>query len=80
MKTDSMKLWKVVLQGMAYNSTGIVYGESYVVATNPDEAYNKVREFLDKENLGFSHDRELKEIHLIADTYRYNDVRKLLFV
>jgi len=72
------KLYRVTLRGMTYNSTGVAYGLSYVIAENPDEAYKKVRKFLDDNNLGFSEDRELDKIELIADSYRYTDVGYLL--
>lgn len=44
---------------MTYNSTGVAYGSSYVIAENSDEAYQKVRKFLNENDLGFSKDREL---------------------
>lgn len=73
-----VKLYKVTLKGMNYSSTGVIYGSSYVVAEDPNEAYKKVRKFLDENGIGFSKDRELDKIELIADTYRYTDVGCLL--
>lgn len=35
------KLYLVKLRGMQYNSSGTIYGLSYVVAENTDEAYKK---------------------------------------
>ena len=37
------KLYRVTLKGMTYNSTGVAYGSSYVIAENSDEAYQKVK-------------------------------------
>ena len=74
------KLYLVTLRGMTYSSSGPAYGTSYVIAENSDEAYQKVRKFLDENDLGFSKDRELKKIELIADTYRYTDTGCLLFL
>jgi len=72
------KLYRVTLKGMTYNSTGVAYGSSYVIAENSDEAYQKVRIFLNENDLGFSKDRELDKVELIADSYRYTDVGCLL--
>ncbi len=72
------KLFKVTLRGMTYSSTGTAYGVSYVVAGNSDEAYQKVRKFLDDKNLGFTKDRELEKVELIADSYQYTDVGFIL--
>ena len=77
---DRKKLFKVTLKGMTYNSTGIAYGISYVIAENTDEAYNKVRKFLNEKDLGFSKDRELDKIELIADSYQYTNVGCLLYL
>jgi len=74
------KLYKVTLRGMTYNSTGIAYGVSYVIAKDPNEAYQKVRKFLDEKDIGFSKYRELDKVELIADTYRHTDVGCLLYL
>jgi hypothetical protein len=71
------KLYRVTLKGMHYN-TGIAYGHSYVIAENSDEAYQKVLNFLNENNLGFSKDRELDKVELIADSYRYTNVGCML--
>ena len=72
------KLYRVTLKGMTYNSTGVAYGSSYVIAENSDEAYQKVRKFLNENDLGFTKDRELDKVELIADSYRYTNVGCLL--
>ena len=74
------KLYRVTLRGMTHNSTGVTYGLSYVIAENSDEAYKKVRKFLDENDLGFTKDRELDKVELIADSYRYTDLGCLLYL
>jgi hypothetical protein len=64
-----MMLFKVTLRGMTIGPNA--YGISYVVAECPTSAYKKVKEFLDTNDLGFSRDRELHSIELIADSYRH---------
>ena len=73
-----MKLFLVTLQGLN-NSTGVSYHSSYVVATDPNEAYFKVRVWLDKKDYGFRHERELDSVKLIADESTYSDIRTPLF-
>jgi hypothetical protein len=78
--TAYKKLYKVTLRGMTYNSTGVAHGTNYVVATSMDDAYKKVREFLDINDIGFHKERELDKIELIAEDYRYNDAGFMLFL
>lgn len=77
---SNKKLYKVTLRGMTINSTGIAYGVSYVIADNCNEAYQKVRIFLDENDIGFSKDRELDKVELLADNYRYSEVGYLLYL
>ena len=70
-----MNLYEVILRGMQND-----YGSSYVVATDPTSAYNIVRKFLDDNDIGFSGDRELSKIALLAGTNRYNDTGKILYI
>ncbi len=77
---DDKKLYKVTLKGMTANSTGTAYGTNYVVAQNPDEAYTKVRNYLDKENIGYSRERALDKIELIAEDSRYTDSGYMLYL
>jgi len=69
------KLYKVTLRGMQKS-----YGTSYVVANDPDEAYKKVKNFLDKEDIGFRVDRELYTIELLAENYRHTNVGTILYL
>lgn len=65
------KLYLVKLRGMQYSSSGPTYGISYVVAENSDEAYKKVLIHLAERNIGFSSDRELESVSLIAEETDY---------
>ena len=69
----SIKLYRVTCRGMKTSATGTSYGISYVLAENPTEAYDTVRAYLDKHELGFSKDRELESIELIAENSDYPD-------
>ena len=73
-----MKLFKVTLKGMTFNSNGVSHGISYVVAENTDEAYLKVKKYVDEKDLGFSKDRELATIELVADSREFNNVGTML--
>ncbi len=75
-----MKLYKVTLKGMTYSCNGTAYGISYVVAENPDIAYKKIREFLDKNDLGFPRERELDKIELLAEDYQYTNTGCILYL
>jgi hypothetical protein len=74
------KLYLVELRGLNGYSSRVVYGTSYVVAKNSDEAYKKVRKFLDADDLGFEDERELLKITLLAEDYEYTTTRTLLFL
>lgn len=74
------KLYRVTLVGMTYATTGVIEGISYVVATDAEEAYQKVKKRLDKKDYGFSRDRELDKVELIASTYEYTNTRTLLYL
>ena len=73
------KLFRVTLRGMLSPVTGPAYGDSYVVATDPTSAYDVVRKFLDKNDIGFPRDREMDKVELVAGTDRYNDAGHILF-
>ena len=74
-----LKLYLVILRGLA-NSTGVSLKTSYVVAENSDDAYRKVRQWLDEKDYGFKHERELQSVELLASSYEYTDVRTRLFL
>lgn len=70
----TMKLWKVVLRGVGK------YRESYVVAENSVVAYSIVRTFLNDNDLGFEHERELDNITLLAENVQYPDCETNLYI
>lgn len=74
------KLYKVTLKGMTHSSTGVKYGINYVVANDSEEAYKKVRKFLDDGDMGFSSERELDKIELLAENYQYTNTQYMLFL
>lgn len=73
---NSKKLYMVRLRGLG----GSRYNPAYVVAKDAGEAYNKVRNYLDKENIGFGKSREMKTVTLLADNYAYSEVGTLLLL
>jgi hypothetical protein len=74
------KLYRVQLRGMQYNTTGPVRGISFVVAHSSDEAYQKVRKYLDEKDYGFSSERQLQSIELLAEELEYTEAPHLLFL
>jgi len=77
---ETRKLYRVQLEGVAVSFVRTCYGISYVVATNPTEAYKIVREYLDRKNLGFRSEREMDSITLLAEETDYPDCRFHLFM
>lgn len=74
------KLYRVTLRGMHYSSTGVIYGIAYVVAEDTEKAYKKVRDSLEKRDIGFKSDRELLQIELLAEDKNYPDCNTILYV
>jgi hypothetical protein len=60
---------------MQFNVSGVNWGISYVVATNPTDAYEQVRRYLDDKDIGFAADRELESIKLVAEDVEYPECR-----
>lgn len=56
---------------MTTSSAGVAHGIAYVLAKDPSEAYRILRNDLDERDIGFSTDRELDRIELIADNAEY---------
>jgi hypothetical protein len=78
-----MKLYRVTLKGMTYSSlgSGTTHGDCYVVANNTEEAYRKVREYIDKKDFGFAYERELNTVQLLAESDKdYPACGKQLFL
>ena len=76
---ETLKLYKVTIRG-GFNATSTDYNTSYVVARSPNDAYARVKKFLDDNDLCFSDERELKRIELIAECKRYPSCRTILFI
>jgi len=75
------KLYKITCKGMTYKIGGRpAYGIAYVVADNPNEAYQILRTSLNKRDLGFSHEREMESIELIAEQADYPECGTALYV
>ena len=80
MSSDNNKLYRVILRGMTGTlGTSVAYGAPYVVATSPDAAVALVRAHLEENDIGFSGDRELKSVELLAESTAYPDCRIQLF-
>lgn len=69
------KLYKVTCRGLY----GSIYRVSYVLAEDPTIAYKKVKNNLDRRNIGFPPERELQSIELIADTAEFPDCGIILY-
>lgn len=52
----------------------------YVVAENPDVAYQKVRNMYDSKKWGFPGDRVLRSITLLAETGDYPECKRRLYL
>lgn len=66
-----MNLYRVTLKGMTSAALGTAYGAPYVLAKDPTEALEKVQDYLNKRKLGFSSDRVLDKIELLAESGEY---------
>ena len=75
----TFKLFKVALRG-GINPGSTDYNASFVVAESPDAAYQAVRDFLDKNDLCYDDERELKSIELLAEDSKYPACRTMLFL
>lgn len=75
-----MKLYRIKLKGMCGLFTGASYGNPYVVAENPSEALNKVQKYLNEKDIGFTKDREMDKIELLAEEGDYPECQIQLFL
>lgn len=76
-----LKLYRVLLRGMQHSyGNQVSHGDAYVVAENSDEAYKKLRAYVDEKDLGFYRERELDTVQLIAEEADYPDCGKHLFL
>lgn len=76
----TFKLFKVTLRG-GINPGSTNYKTSFVVAESPNDAYQAVRDFLDKNDLCYDDERELESIELLAESdSKYPACRTMLFL
>ena len=71
MNNPSLKLYQVIPRNPRLGA--------HVIAFDATEAYEILRKFLDKKDWGFTKDREMDRVILIADSYEYSIERLLLF-
>ena len=74
-----MKLFRIKLTGMKHSSTGTLYGCPYV-AESADQALAKVQKYVRDNDLGFTNDREMESIELLAEEGDYPGCRIQLFL
>ena len=76
-----MKLFLVKCRGMQSSiGSDCKHGVAYVVASDPTEAYSKLRGSLDKRDIGFGAERELQQIELLADSDDYPNCGMKLYL
>ena len=75
-----MKLYRVRLKGMQTSTTGTVYGDAFVVADNPDQAYKYVKKHLDIWDVGFIKDKRLDCVTLLADEGQDGESDRVLYI
>jgi hypothetical protein len=80
MNKETNKLFLVKLIGLCGGTVNTDYNESYVIAKDLTEAYNKYEKYLDENDIGFKDDRELQQITLLAEETRYPDCKTLLIM
>lgn len=73
-----MKLYLVRCRGLQFSSSGPVWGIQYVVANDPTEAYQAVKQFLVRNSIGFPAERELDTIQLLAEDVAYPECKTIL--
>ena len=75
-----MKLYRITLKGLHGAGIDTDYGNPYVVAKSPNEALKKVQDYLNENDYGFSHEREMKTIELLAEEEDYPGCKIQLFL
>lgn len=78
---STQKLYRVICCGMTSTTFGSTsHGDAYVIAKTSEDAYRKLREYLDISRLGTAKDRALHTIELIAEDKNYPECGKRLFI
>ena len=77
-----MKLYRVKLRGMkdTLMGTQTAYGAPFVVADDLNRAFEMVKNHLDKKDIGFSRDREIESIELLAEEGDYPSCLVQLYI
>ncbi|HOD97838.1 MAG TPA: hypothetical protein PLT63_03590 [Syntrophales bacterium] len=76
-----MKLYRIKLRGMCGGlTTQVAYGCPYVVAESPNKALEIVQSYLSKKDIGFSDEREMVNIELLAEQADYPSCKIQLFI
>lgn len=76
-----MNLYLVTCRGMTGSiAGGTADGVAYVVANDPNEAYEKLRRYLVDKDLGFGSDRQLRKVELLAEEGLYPTCSLRLFL
>ena len=77
----SKQLFLVICKGMTdISGSQCAGGRAYVVAVDVGKAYQKLRSYLDEKDLGFTHQRELESVTLLAEESEYPDCGIKLFL
>ena len=76
MENQTLKLFLIALKGF---TTVSGYKYHYVVAKSMDEAYSKVKEFMDDNDIGNYVERELDSIEFLAEDKKYPNCGNMLF-
>lgn len=75
------KLYQVRCRGLTNKSGSYInHGLAYVVAEDPNKAYQKVLDSLSDRGIGLSHERELDSVTLLADQAEYPDCGFTLYL
>lgn len=75
-----MKLYRIKLKGLHGAGIDTDYGHPYVVANDPNEAFKKVQDYLNVKDYGFSSERVMDTIELLAEEGDYPDCKIQLFL
>lgn len=78
-ESKTLKLYRVTCTGMHGGSVGHAHGIAYVVSWDSHQAYLMMREDLERRDLGYSADRELLKVELLAETVDYPDCGTKLY-
>ena len=70
---EKTNLYFVTLTGLQVGVTTKPYGKVYVLAEDAESAYQKVKIYLDTEDIGLKRERGLVSVELVATGYKHSD-------